>query len=213
MIVRALIVITAAIAILFTVESHARAAGMLIFSTTKEVPKIDIEGWNKNAKLNAFFSSSYPSQPNQGVRELKTECSYVVAQDNNPFSGATSIQVSMHRVSKFKPQRDFDVAGKSYRGTSVETCTASQYGIGDGYHGKRTASGAIFNTWATSPYTVAHLTRPFGSWVTVTNLANGRSIRAKVTDRGPYYHGRCVDLGRAGANAIGMGGTARVTVE
>lgn len=138
MIVRALIVITAAIAILFTVASHARA------------------------------------------------------QDNNPFSGARSIQVSMHRT---------------------ETCTASQYGIGDGYHGKRTASGAIFNTWATSPYTVAHLTRPFGSWVTVTNLANGRSIRAKVTDRGPYYHGRCVDLGRAGADAIGMGGTARVTVE
>lgn len=95
-----------------------------------------------------------------------------------------------------------------------ETCIASQYGIGDGYHGKRTASGAIFNTYATNPYTVAALPpRPLGSWVTVTNLANGKSIRALVNDRGPYYHGRCVDLGRAGANAIGMGGTARVRVE
>lgn len=95
----------------------------------------------------------------------------------------------------------------------AETCIASQYGIGDGYHGKRTASGAIFNTHASNPYTVAHKTRPLGSFVTITNLANGRSIRAKVTDRGPFVRSRCVDLGRAGANAIGMGGLATVTVQ
>ncbi len=94
-----------------------------------------------------------------------------------------------------------------------ETCIASQYGIGDGYHGKRAADGSIFDTWATDPYTAAHRTRPLGSFVTITNLDNGRSIRARVTDRGPYVAGRCVDLGRAGANAIGMGGTARVRVE
>jgi rare lipoprotein A len=51
----------------------------------------------------------------------------------------------------------------------AETCIASQYGVGDGYHGKRTASGAIFNTYATSPYTAAHKTRPLGSFVTITN--------------------------------------------
>lgn len=118
-----------------------------------------------------------------------------LAKDNNPFSGAVEINVSMHRD------------------LSPEICTASQYGVGDDYNGKRAADGSIFNTYATSPYTVAHKTRRFGTYVTVTNLANGKSIRAKVTDRGPYYHGRCVDLGRAGANAIGMGGTARVRVE
>lgn len=95
----------------------------------------------------------------------------------------------------------------------AETCTASQYGVGDGYDGKRTASGAIFNTYANNPYTVAHRTRRFGSFVTITNLANGKSIRAEVTDRGPFYHARCVDLGRAGANALGISGTARVSVE
>ena len=70
-----------------------------------------------------------------------------------------------------------------------------------------------FNTHATSPYTVAHKTRPCGSSVRITNLSNGKSITAIVTDRGPYIKGRCVDLGRAGANAIGMGGLARVRVE
>lgn len=117
------------------------------------------------------------------------------AKDNNPFSGATSIDVVMTQDAP------------------VETCTASQYGIGDGYHGRRTASGAIFNTHATQPYTVAHRTRRLGSWVTVTNLATGLSVRAKVTDRGPFVRGRCVDLGRAGAIKIGMGGTAKVTVQ
>jgi rare lipoprotein A len=95
----------------------------------------------------------------------------------------------------------------------AETCIASQYGVGDGYHGKRTASGAIFNTHATSPYTAAHKTLPLGSFVTVTNLGNGHSIRVKITDRGPFIASRCIDLGRAGANAIGMGGLARVSVQ
>jgi rare lipoprotein A len=96
---------------------------------------------------------------------------------------------------------------------SCQTCEASQYGVGDGYHGRRAADGSIFNTYATDPCTVAHRSRRFGSDVTITNLKNGRSIRARVTDRGPFVAGRCVDLGRAGANALGMGGTARVSVE
>lgn len=114
---------------------------------------------------------------------------------NNFLAGIRSINVVMHRDPP------------------AEVCTASQYGLGDGYHGRRAADGSRFNTFATSPYTVAHIRRRLGSFVIVTNLANGRSIRAKVTDRGPFYHGRCVDLGRAGADAIGMGGTARVRVE
>ena len=96
---------------------------------------------------------------------------------------------------------------------AAETCIASQYGVGDHYHGRRAADGSRFNTYATNPYTVAHKTRRFGSTVTVTNLSNGKSITAIVTDRGPFVPGRCVDLGRAGADAIGMGGTARVRVE
>jgi rare lipoprotein A len=94
--------------------------------------------------------------------------------------------------------------------TKEETCIASQYGVGDGYHGRRTASGERFNTYA---MTAAHRTRRFGSHVTVTNKANGRSVKVRINDRGPFIKGRCIDLSRAAANAIGMGGTARVTVQ
>lgn len=92
----------------------------------------------------------------------------------------------------------------------AETCIASQYGIGDGYHGKRTASGERFNTYA---MTAAHRSRAFGSFVTVTNRRNGRSVSVRITDRGPFVRGRCIDLSRAAADAIGMGGTAPVNVQ
>ena len=60
--------------------------------------------------------------------------------------------------------------------------------------------------------TAVHKTRKFGSHVTVTNLSNGRRVSVRITDRGPFIRGRCIDLSRAAANAIGMGGITRVSV-
>lgn len=124
------------------------------------------------------------------------------AKDNNPFSGATSIDVAMTRDSLTKRPPNITE-------NITETCTASEYGIGDGYHGKRAADGSIFNTHA---LTAAHRTRSFGSHVTVTNRNNGRSVVVRITDRGPFVKGRCIDLSRAAALAIGMSGLAKVTV-
>jgi len=93
----------------------------------------------------------------------------------------------------------------------AESCIAAQYGVGDGYDGRRTASGALLDT--RHALTAAHRTLPFGSRVTVTHLGNGRSVSVIITDRGPFIRGRCIDLTRAAANAIGMGGLAKVTVE
>ena len=91
-----------------------------------------------------------------------------------------------------------------------EVCEASHYGTGDGYSGKRTASGEIMNPNA---MTAAHRTLPFGSVVRVTNLATQRSITVRINDRGPWRHGRCIDLSYGAARALGMGGTARVSVQ
>ena len=86
--------------------------------------------------------------------------------------------------------------------TRVEICTARQYGVGDGYHGRWTASSERFNIHA---MTAAHRTRRFGSHVTVTNRANGRSVAVRINDRGHFVLGRCIDLRHAAARAIGMG--------
>jgi rare lipoprotein A len=93
----------------------------------------------------------------------------------------------------------------------AETCIASQYGVGDGYHGKRAAAGSISKTHALTAAMRAPVT--FGTVATVTNLANGRSVRVRITDRGSFVRGRCIDLSRAAADAIGMGGLTRVSVE
>jgi rare lipoprotein A len=84
---------------------------------------------------------------------------------------------------------------------------ASWYG--PGFHGRRTASGETFNAGA---LTAAHRTLPFGTRVKVTNATNGRSVVVRINDRGPYVRGRVIDLSRAAARAIGMSGTARITL-
>ena len=80
------------------------------------------------------------------------------------------------------------------------------------FHGRRTASGEIFNTHA---LTAAHLTLPFGTKVKVTNLRNGKSVIVRINDRGPHVRGRIIDLSVAAAKKIGLNraGTVRVKLE
>lgn len=88
----------------------------------------------------------------------------------------------------------------------AEICIASWYGRESG---PRTASGERFRPEGVS---CAHKTRPFGSVVTVTLLSTGRSIACRINDRGPFVRGRCIDLSHGAARAVGMAGTARVSV-
>lgn len=82
----------------------------------------------------------------------------------------------------------------------------------DLHHGRKTASGEIFNMHA---LTAAHRTIPLGTKVKVTNLGNGKSVRVKVNDRGPYAKGRVIDLSREAAVQLGMlkSGVAKVNIE
>jgi rare lipoprotein A len=52
--------------------------------------------------------------------------------------------------------------------------------------------------------TAAHRTLPFGTRVRVTHLGNGRSVVVRITDRGPYWPGRVIDLSRAAATRLDM---------
>ena len=83
--------------------------------------------------------------------------------------------------------------------TIIETGLASWYGAK--HHGKRTASGEIFDQ---KKFTAAHRTLPWGSIVKVTNLDNGKSVEVRINDRGPFTKGRVIDLSRAAARAVGM---------
>lgn len=101
----------------------------------------------------------------------------------------------------YYPQEDFDYD---------ETGIASWYG--PDFHSKLTANGEVFDQNAVS---AAHKTLPMPSVVRVTNLENGRSLVVRVNDRGPFAHGRVIDMSRRAAQLLGFEGqgTARVRVE
>ena len=68
-------------------------------------------------------------------------------------------------------------------------------------NGSATASGERFDQ---SQLTAAHKTLPLGTVVRVTNLKNERQVTVRINDRGPYGHGRIIDVSRAAARILGM---------
>ncbi len=76
---------------------------------------------------------------------------------------------------------------------------ASFYGAG--LNGRPTASGERFDK---EDFTAAHKTLPFGTCVEVTSLSNGRTVRVRINDRGPYVGGRIIDLSEAAARELGL---------
>lgn len=88
-----------------------------------------------------------------------------------------------------------------------EVCTASHYGVGDGYGGRKTASGERMNPRA---MTAAHRSLPFGTRMHVTGPRG--TVVVRINDRGPFVRGRCIDLSWAAARAIGLSGVGPVTV-
>lgn len=92
----------------------------------------------------------------------------------------------------------------------IQTGLASWYG--KSRHSKRTASGEkMINT----EMTAAHRSLPLNTRVRVTNLANGASVMVRINDRGPFIHGRVIDLSPAAASELGMkdAGVAPVRLE
>jgi rare lipoprotein A len=88
---------------------------------------------------------------------------------------------------------------------SAQSGVASVYA----YAGGRTASGEKVSPGA---LTAAHRTLPFGTLVRVTNERNGRSVVVRINDRGPFVHGRVIDMTPAGARALGFSGLTQVSL-
>lgn len=113
---------------------------------------------------------------------------YARAQDNNPFSGATEITISL---------------------TRTQTGMATWYGAESG---NRTSSGARFNPEGDTCAMRSHAYR----WVTVTVVRTGKSARCYQNDFGPARHtGNLIDVSHGVARRLGMlsAGRVRVVVE
>ena len=113
------------------------------------------------------------------------------------FVGLTFILASCSRLEYFPP-------------ANVQTGLASWYG--PEFHGKLTSNKEIFDM---NDLTAAHRTIPFGTYVMVTNLDNGKSVAVRINDRGPFVEDRIIDLSYAAAKVLDMigTGTSRVRIE
>ncbi len=115
---------------------------------------------------------------------------------------------------RYKVGKPYQIAGLWYYPkvdyNYSETGIASWYG--PGFDGKQTANGEVFNRHR---LTAAHRTLPLPSMVRVTNLENGRSIKLRVNDRGPFAKSRIIDVSEKAASLLGFQsqGTAKVKVE
>lgn len=111
-------------------------------------------------------------------------------------------------ANKPSPKMRSNAATASNKVVGTLQGRASWYG--PGFHGRRTASGERFDQYA---LTAAHKTLPFGTQVRVTNVNNGRSVVVRINDRGPYAHGRVIDLSKGSAQQIGLVGSGVGTVK
>jgi len=118
----------------------------------------------------------------------------------------------VERLHSGPPNHAYEIKGERYEPESTdvsiyESGLASWYGAP--FHGRRTATGERYDMNA---MTAAHKTMPLPSYALVRNPANGRQVVVKVNDRGPFVKGRIIDLSRAAARQLRIGGVAQVEV-
>ncbi len=83
---------------------------------------------------------------------------------------------------------------------SQEILTGLASWYGPDFHGRLTANGETYNQY---DLTAAHPSLPFGTYLKVTNLDNGKSVIVRINDRGPYIPPRTLDLSLGAAQQLG----------
>lgn len=146
--------------------------------------------------------------------------SFLAACAETQFIAQTVKQATKKSAEKTRASYGKYKIGKPYQIKGVwyypkEDFEYDETGIGSWYgpkfHGRKTANG---ETYDMNGISAAHRTLPMPSFVRVTNLDNGRTLNVRINDRGPYAHGRILDLSRRAAQLLGYEkqGTARLRV-
>src|SRR6266404_7007213 len=112
--------------------------------------------------------------------------------------GRPSYQVAPYQINGvwYNPKVDYGYD---------ETGTASWYG--PGFDRQPTSNGEIYDM---NQLSAAHKTLPLPSVVEVTNLQNGRAVRLRVNDRGPFVGDRLIDVSRRAAQLLGFEQTGTI---
>lgn len=154
--------------------------------------------------------STNPAKPTPIPKPVISEAEKATVAETTEEAAEPEVQPEPTPEAEPEPSPEPTVEESQERGSFIAEGNASFYGAR--FHGRKTASGAIFNKHA---MTAAHRNLPFGTRVRVTHVHNGRSVVVTINDRGPFVKSRIIDVSRAAAEQLGMvqQGVARVRLE
>ena len=146
--------------------------------------------WTRTAALLALSAAAWLAGCASGPRGRD-------GPETNPPAELARVPDAEPRLETIRPggpNKPYEVLGQNYVPITqdkpfTERGLASWYGRK--FHGRRTASGEVYNMYA---MTAAHPTLPIPSYARIRNPANGREVVVRINDRGPFHPGRIVDL-------------------
>lgn len=183
--------------IAFIAITLSACGGNTVKPTVKEPPKKTSETTSKSTGDGGYYLDDGPeANPPKNLDDVPN----AVPRDE-----------PLHKFSN----RPYKALGKSYyplKSAKNYKARGVASWYGKRYHGKKTSSGEVYNMYA---MTAAHTVLPLPSYVKVTNVENGRSVVVRVNDRGPFKHGREIDLSYVAAHQLRLieKGSALVEVE
>ncbi len=139
-------------------------------------------------------------------KRYHNDSSYAKSQKSEP----SAFKKHPHAKGTMRP---YTVRGRTYYPTVVrigDTFRGRASWYGPNFHGKLTSNGEHYNMY---DFTAAHKTLPMNTILRVTNLNNGKSVRVRINDRGPFVNNRIIDLSKAAASKIDMIGTGTAPVK
>ena len=155
------------------------------------------------------------ASPLEEVADLGTPVQFDSQTFGVPVSPRVTYAMSVRKGGgRSKVGKPYKVRGQWYYPKDVpgysKTGKASWYG--PNFHGRLTANGETYDMHALS---AAHKTFPLPSYAMVTSLKTGSHVMVRVNDRGPYAHGREIDVSSKVADLLGFksDGTADVRVD
>jgi rare lipoprotein A len=184
----------------FEIRAWLAAAGAVLIASVAtptliehfSAPKPQVEASPQDLAPRPMPAASNPEQPSQSVnREHKA------ARETGHASTRAARAADYKTPSKLKKT-------EAAQAGPAETGRASWYKIA-----AKTASGETMDVEA---LTAAHPTLPMGTMVLVENLDNGRSVKVRINDRGPFTGNRIIDVSQAAAEKLDMIGDGVVNV-
>ncbi|WP_255702161.1 septal ring lytic transglycosylase RlpA family protein [Flavobacterium wongokense] len=140
-----------------------------------------------------FGSSLLDKKPQQKDKNKDKSAKISETKDKEKAAVIVKVDTPKTTVAKLKTGLEIDTLNIAEFNFKFLKKNAHASYYHNKFNGRRTASGKRFDN---NGYTAAHKKLPFGTFVKVTNEANGKFVIVEITDRGPFSKVREIDLSR-----------------